>query len=263
MKIGITQMVLPNMTLDEVLNFCQEAGYECLELFIHPGGELHPNLTDDEVAQVRRKCERAGIELASMVIVGEGIGSLLSPDPQQRELRKSIIARGCEIGEILGVDAQLLHPGQLEEAAQYDHAWGWLVDALKELAPKAAQHKVAIAVENVWNKFMLSPLEAKNLIEEVGSPYVSIYLDLANMVLYGYPQHWIRILGRKIKKVHFKDFRRADNAWVFLGEGDVNWQDCMKAFREVGYDGPVIHEVSGTVEDHKRTAQKMREIIAM
>jgi len=256
-------MVLPNTTLDEGLHFCQEAGYECIELFLHPGGELHPGLTDDEVHAVRRKCDAAGIEVVSIVVIGEGTGSLLSPDPEQREIRKRVLARGCEIGEILGIDAQLLHPGPLEEAAQYDHAWGWLVDALKELAPKAEQHKVAIAVENVWNKFMLSPVEAKSLVEEVNSPYVGIYLDLANMILYGYPQHWIRVLGAAVKKVHFKDFRRSDNAWVFLGEGDVNWADCMKAFREVGYDGPVIHEVSGTLDDHKRTAQKMREIVAL
>lgn len=263
MQIGITQLCLRDMTLDEVLAFCKEAEYDCVELAFTPGGDPDFEGSDGHVREVRQKCEAAGITIGSTIMTGADRGSLLSPDPAEREKRVRGMKRATEIGEILGCDCSLVHPGQLEEEGQYDVAYQWALDGFKECAPKAEQHKVCLAVENVWNKFLLAPTEARDFVDAVGSPYVGVYLDVGNMVTYGYPQHWIRILGEGVAKVHFKDFDRRAHKFVPLREGDVNWPEVMKALREIGYDGPVISEVGGTLEDHKDTAQRMKEIVAL
>ena len=134
---------------------------------------------------------------------------------------------------------------------------------LKDLAPSAEAHQVAIGLENVWNKFLLSPKEMRDIIDEVGSDWVGTYLDTANMMAYGYPEHWIRELARRIKRVHFKDFSRSAHQFVNLLDGDTDWQTVMEAFRAIGYDGYVIHEVGGDREAQIDLAKRMREIVAM
>ena len=115
---------------------------------------------------------------------------------------------------MLAVDGVLLHPGQLTAEGTYQQAWDDLRDALIDTAALAAEMGAVIGVENVWNKFLLSPLEARRFVDEVGSDWVGIYLDTANMMAYGHPEHWIRELGERIKKVHFKDFLRREHRFV-------------------------------------------------
>ncbi|GIX05843.1 MAG: hypothetical protein KatS3mg115_0246 [Candidatus Poribacteria bacterium] len=100
-------------------------------------------------------------------------------------------------------------------------------------------------------------------MDEIDSPWVGVYLDTANMMAYGYTEHWIRELGERIQRVHFKDFRRREHRFVRLGEGDTDWATVVGELRRIGYDGPVIHEVGGTWEEHIQTAAKMREIVAL
>ena len=134
---------------------------------------------------------------------------------------------------MLGVDGVLLHPGQLGVEADYQQVWDNFCAALRAVAPLAEDGGVAIGVENVWNKFLLSPLEAKLLVDEVGSDAVGIYLDTANMMAYGYPEQWIRTLGARIKKVHFKDFVRREHRFVNLLDGDTDWSAIMRELRAI------------------------------
>jgi hexulose-6-phosphate isomerase len=222
MKIGITQIVISRMSLDECLDLCKEAGYEAMELSFREGGELDINMGESEIRKVGEKCAAA-----------------------------------------LGVDGMLLHPGQLTSEGTYQDAWDGLLKELKELAPVAESHKVAIGVENVWNKFLLSPKEMREFVDAVGSNWVGTYLDTANMMAYGYPEHWIRELGKRIKKVHFKDFKRREHRFVNLLDGDTDWPLVMKEFRNIGYDSYVIHEVGGDHETLVDLGERMRKIIAM
>jgi hexulose-6-phosphate isomerase len=114
------------------------------------------------------------------------------------------------------------------------------------LAPEAERLGVSILVENIWNKFLLSPLEMRSLIDQVGSPRVGALLDTGNLIAFGYPEQWIRILGQRIKEVHLKDYRESVGGvggFVGLLEGDVNWPEVMAALEEVGYDGFLTAEV--------------------
>ena len=264
MKIGITQIVIPKMSLEESLDLCKEAGYECIELSFREGGPLDINMSESEIREVRKKCDDARIEIASVIggYAGVASGNMLSLDPEERGKKCKSVARILEIGNILGVDGMLLHPGQLTSAGTYQEAWDAFMKELKKLTPLAQSKKVAICVENVWNKFLLSPREMREFVDAVGSDWVGTYLDTANMMAYGYPEHWIRALGSRIKKVHFKDFKRREHRFVNLLDGDTDWALVMKEFRDIGYDSYVVHEVGGDREELIDLAERMRKIIA-
>lgn len=263
MKIGVTQIILGDKSLDDTLALCAEAGYDAVELtFTASGKDLNIDMSADELADVAARCAAAGVTIAA--ILGHYVerGNLLSSSAEERAACSRCLARALEIAGALGTDAVLLHPGQLQVDTSYVRAWDDLVGALRELAPVAASHKAAIAVENVWNKFLLSPREALQLVDEVNSDWVGIYLDTANMMAYGYPEHWIRDLGARIKKVHLKDFVRADRSWVQLMDGDTDWPTVMAELRSMGYDGTLIHEVGGDHATQIEMAARMRRIVA-
>ena len=263
MRIGPTQIILPGMSLDDTLALCVEAGYDAVELtFTASGKDLNVEMSDDELQTVSRRCREAGVTIAASIAHYAERGNLMSRDPAERRACSRCLARSVEIAGRIGTDAVLLHPGQLEAEGTYAQAWDDLVGALRELAPLAERHRAAIAVENVWNKFMLSPREAVQLTDEVGSDWVGIYLDTANMMAYGHPEHWIRDLGSRIRKVHLKDFDRGAGRFVDLMDGDTDWPVVIAELRAAGYDGTLIHEVGGDRARQIEMAARMRRIVA-
>ena len=178
-----------------------------------------------------------------------------------REKAKEVCRRQIDAAAILGIDCILVPPGTVgvdfrpedvvpdtanvsffagSEVIDYDVAYERSQAAFRELAPYAERKNVIIGIENIWNKFLLSPLEFRNFLDEIGSDYVAAFLDVGNMLMFGYPQHWIKILNKRIKKVHFKDFRRDVqrlSGFVDLLAGDVDWPAVIKAFDDIGYDG--------------------------
>jgi hexulose-6-phosphate isomerase len=263
MKIGITQIVTGGMSLDDCLSLCKEAGYEVIELSFREGGELDINMSESDIKDVAKKCADAGVEIASVIGGYRDSGNMLSLHSEERKKSARSIKRILEIGSILGTDGMLLHPGQLTAQGLYQDAWYAFLEELKKLAPLAESYKVAICVENVWNKFLLSPKEMREFVDAVGSKWVGTYLDTANMMAYGYPEHWVRELGKRIKKVHFKDFKRSSHSFVNLLDGDTDWALLMKEFRAVGYDTTAIHEVGGDHATLVDLAERMRKIVAM
>lgn len=263
MKIGVTQIILGNMSLDDTLSLCQDAGYDAVELTFREGKDTDINMSDTELKAVASKCESAGVEIASITAGYSNRGDLLSTDSEQRDNGVKSLARGLEVAGALGVGGILLHPGQLSVEGTYQQVWDNLVGILKDIAPSAEKHQVAIGLENVWNKFLLSPKEMREIVDEINSEWVGTYLDTANMMAYGYPEHWIRELEHRIKCVHFKDFSRGAHRFVNLLDGDTDWEAVMAAFRAIGYDGYVVHEVGGDREAQIDLAKRMRKIIAM
>jgi len=263
MKIGVTQIILGKLTLDETLRLCRDAGYEAIELVFREGGDPDIHLGDAEVKAVGEKCRAAGVAIGSVIANYADRGSLLSRNPADHEKQKRCVVRSLEIAGLLGVDCTLLHPGQLTVEGTYEQAWDDLKGILKELAPVAQQRRAAIALENVWNKFLLSPKEMRDFLDEVGSDWVGAYVDTANMMAYGFPEHWIRSLGKRIKKVHFKDFKRREHQFVHLMDGDTDWPTVVKELRAIGYDDCVIHEVGGDREVQIEMARRMKKIVAM
>src|SRR5205085_9556207 len=140
--------------------------------------------------------------------------------------------------------------GRVNEKTPYDVAYDRQLRALQELRADAERRRVNIGLENIWNKLLISPLEFRAFLDEVGSPYVGCYFDTGNVLLYGYPEQWIRILGSRVKKIHFKDFafrsgdrgpgRSGSFEWTQLMAGQVDWPAVMRAIRAIGYDDYVI-----------------------
>ena len=263
MKIGITQLLLSNMSLDEALELCQEAGYEAIELVFRDGSDPDVNMSESEIREVGERCAAAGIEISSVIASYRDRGNMLSPNAAERENGSRSVARALEIAGILNAGCILLHPGQLTPEGTYEDAWNNLRDALQTLAPVAEKHQVAIGVENVWNKFLLSPKEMREFVDEVGSEWVGTYLDTANMMAYGFPEQWVRSLRHRIKRVHFKDFKRREHRFVNLLDGDTDWPTLMKEFRAIGYDSYVVHEVGGDRQALIDIADRMRRIVAL
>jgi hexulose-6-phosphate isomerase len=251
------------VSLNDTLDLCRDAGYECVELVFRPGRDLDPAMSDSEIDDVGKRCANADVSIASVIAGLSDGGNLLSPDPEERDRRARSLARSIEIAGRLGVNGTLLHPGHLTVEGTYDQAWDGLLGALRDLAPLAKEKGVAIGVENVWNKFLLSPREMAQFVDAVGSDYVGVYLDTANMMAYGFPEHWIRGLGKRIKKVHFKDFKRKEHQFVPLMDGDTDWPTVMKELRSVGYDDSVVHEVSGNRGVQIEMAKRMKKIVTL
>lgn len=263
MKIGITQIILGNTSLGDTLSLCAEAGYEAVELVFAEDKDLRIDMSIAELDDVAAACRAAEIEIASVIAQPKARGNLLSSDADERALGAVRLRRSVEIAGVLGVDGVLLHPGQLSVEDSYELAWNGLCEALRTVAPFAEEVGVSIGVENVWNKFLLSPREARLLVDEVSSDRVGIYLDTANMMAYGYPEQWIRELGPRIKKVHFKDYVRREHRFVNLLDGDTDWPAIMRELRAIGYGDSLIHEVGGTHAELVDLGERMRRIVAM
>jgi hexulose-6-phosphate isomerase len=148
-----------------------------------------------------------------------------------------------------GADTVLLVPAVVDAKTAYKDAYERSQRVIRErLLPMARDLKVIIAVEEVWNKFLLSPIEFARYVDEFASPWLKAYFDVGNIVLYAFPQDWIRTLGPRIVKIHLKDFNfdRANGrfAWKAIGEGDIDWPEVRRALHDIGYGGYVTTEVS-------------------
>ena len=231
----------------------KELGFAGLEVCLFEKGPLSFDMSDDDVKALRKAMEAAGVQPASVTTGQLWATPLTSSDPAKREAGKHAVKQCLRVANGLGATGILVVPGAVEiffdpsaEIVQYDVALERVRDAMKELVRVAEKNKVAIGIENVWNKLFLSPLELRDFIDSFGSEYLGAFFDVGNIILTGFPEQWIRILGKRVKKVHVKDFRRpvgTIEGFVDLLEGSVNWPEVMKALREVGYDDFLIAEM--------------------
>jgi len=259
MKPAINQWAFPgDMPAMDAISYAKKIGFEGFEICVSEDGTVPLDATEADVTAIRKHAEAKGIALHS---VGAGLGwkyPLTSPDPEVAAKGKDAVARSLQIASWLGAQALLVVPGIVSPEISYDVAVENALENIRELVPVAEKTKVSIAVENVWNKFLLSPVETRDFIDALESEYVGAYVDVGNMIPYGYPEQWIRILDHRVHAIHMKDFR-ADvgnmGGFVMLMEGDVNWPAVMAALREVGFDraltaefGPYKHSLDAMLE---------------
>ena len=264
LKRGLSQIILGSQSrIADGVKLCREIGYEGFEILMTDGGELTPEAGEAEYREVRRIGEAAGIAYTSLCGGSQRGRSLTADDPADREQGIAMHVKLLEAAAALGIDTVLTTGGRVTERVPYDVALQRLEEALRALAPGAERTRANLALENVWNKLLLSPLEARDLIDRIGSPSVGWYFDTGNVVLFGFPEQWIRILGRRIKKVHFKDFKRQGYQWTQLMDGDVDWPAVMRELRAIGYDDFVISEVDGGAEVFAETCRRMERILSL
>jgi len=248
MKIGITQLCVSG-TIEEVARKAAAWGYAVLEIGMKAeGGILDLATTAAGKRHIRDTVRGAGLELVSIVAGPVPDFSLFDNDPAVRAKGQERCRICLDTAAELGADTMLLVPGRLKSENWYDTAMQYLVESLRAVAPHAAKAGVAIGIEQVWNRFLVSPMDMKWVLEQAASPAVGVYIDTGNMLFWNYPEHWVRILARHIKKVHVKDFKRQGREFDFVqpGEGEVNWPAVMRELRAAHYTGPLISEAGGT-----------------
>jgi len=237
------------------------AGFEGVE----PMGGMDPD-------EVLRALEATGLKAGSVCCHTHWAKPLSDPNPAVRAAGVEGLRQSLKDAQRYGAPAVLLVPGVVNESVNYADAYRRSQEEIRKVVPLAAELGVKIAIENVWNNFLLSPLEAARYVDEFDSPYVGWHLDCGNLVHYGWPEQWVRILGKRIVTLHIKEYSRAKSdkqgKWAgfdaeFL-KGDNNWPAIMKALDEIGYDGWGIAEQGGggTLEGLKKLSGEMDQIFA-
>ncbi len=257
MKKGINYWSFPGglegtLAVSEAIPLAKAHGFEALELSFGLEGAVSVSSTREEALDWKAQATSAGIALESTCSGTYWTRGIGDPDPSDSALAMNDLESMIRITGWIGATTLLTIPGKVdlytgtEPGNDYVEVYDKAVLGIKKLIPLAAECGVKLAIENVWNKFLLSPREMATFIDQFDSPWVAAYVDVANMMLYGYPDQWLRTLGSRVAGVHFKDFRRAVgtlDGFVDLLEGDVNWPAVVKALDEIHYDGPVVAEM--------------------
>lgn len=199
---------------------------------------------DAEAERIKDAADQAGLRIHSVMNMSHWRDPLSSPDPAQVEACVRGIRASMRQARLYGADTVLLVPAVVRADTTYEQAWERSQQQIRKLIPEAEANGVIIAIENVWNKFLLTPRDFARYIDEFNHPLVKAYFDVGNIVHYGVPEHWIRAAGERIVKVHLKDYSR-QKGFVNLGEGDVDWPEVRKAFAEIGYAGEATVELRG------------------
>jgi len=254
-----------NWSLEEKFALAKEAGFEGFEIDLSEDGPVNLKSTKGELKSFRSLAEKHGLELSGLMSFLYWGANAASADTTTRAKAARILHRQIECAQILGIDTILAVPGAVgvdfipgSEVVRYDTAYERATEFIKTALPLAEKAGVTIAVENVCNKFLLSPLEMRAFVDQFGSSHVGVYFDVANTMAFGYPEHWIEILGSRIKRIHFKDYRRnvaTVDGFCDLLSGDVNWPAVVAALRKVGYDGWVAAEMIPPVPFYKHAPE--------
>ena len=238
LKKGLVLSMVPaTFSYADRFKIARDAGFDVVQA---------PTTSNErEAEEMKKAAETAGIRIDSVMNMDHWKYPLSSADPAVVEKSMAGMRTSLHNAKLWGCDAVLLVPAVLDPQTSYRDAWTRSQAQIRKLLPLAEELKIIIAIEEVWNKFLLSPLEMVSYIDEFHSPWIQAWFDVGNVMFYGYPQDWIRTLGKRTVKVHLKDFKRKEDgyAWVNLGEGDLDWSAVRAAFSDVGYSGSVIAEL--------------------
>lgn len=265
MNVGLSCIITPKeWSYQETLKQAKAAGYESLELVIRDEWDITLNTPEAELGRLARQAADEGLALASICPQFRSAPKdVMTSDASIREQSIDTIRRCIAIAKSMGIDTMLLTLGALTPKLYYHEAYANAVQALQKVAPFAEEAGVNVAIEYVWNKFLLSPMEFAHFCNDVASPRVGFFFDTGNMAIFGYPEHWVRICGKHLMKVHFKDFKRRGYQWTPLLEGDVDFAAVMAELRKIGYDDALLSEVSPSIAPLEATAAAIRKIMAM
>lgn len=255
--------------LKQKMRLARDTGFEGIEIDLSGDGPLNLETSQAEVDRIAQLAKEVGITLSGLAT---GMYWEYNPASSRQETRsqaRRILEKQIRSASQLGIDAILVVPGSVGadfipdcEEVPYDAAWKRATAFVGQAIPLAEEMGVTIGIENVWNKFLLSPLEMKRFIDQFDSKSVGAYFDVGNVLANGYPEHWIPILGERICRVHVKDYRRAVgsvNGFVDLLSGDVNWPAVAQALSAIGYEGWVAAEMIPPVPFYKYAPETLIE----
>ena len=229
----------------ERFQLARETGFEEIECPTTPD----PSKAEELLAASKK----AGVPIHSVMNQEHWRSPLSSADPAVVEKSMEGMRTSLRNAKLWGADTVLLVPAVVNPDTGYVQAWERSQKQVRQLIPLAQELKVAIGIEDVGNRFLLSPMEFARYVDEFQSPWVRAYFDVGNIMSYGYPQDWIRTLGKRIGKLHFKDWankmdpaiKKRVPAYVPLLEGDIDWRAVHKALADIGFRGTATVELPG------------------
>lgn len=251
-------------SIAEKFSLAKAAGFD--------GIEFDGPVPREDLVRIKEAAAASGLVVPGLV--AGAAGRMMGLD-EESERRRGIerFSQALRDARALGADTVLLYPGIVNEKYRYDVVYGRLQEAIAQLIPVSRETGVKIACENVWNNIFLSPLEARDFVDSFNSPQVGWYFDVGNVVRFGWPEQWIRVLGNRILKLDIKEYSREiqnnEGLWkgfsARLGEGSVDWAAVMQAVRAIDYRGGwgSAEVAGGDLERLRDIARRMDRVFAM
>jgi len=254
-KAVLLSMLPKSMSLADRFKLAIDCGFEQIEC---------PTTEDPgQAEEIKRAAEGSGLRIHSVMNQAHWKYPLSSGDPEVVATSVKGMETSLRNAHFWGADTVLLVPAVVDAKTSYREAWKRSQEQIRRMIPLAKELNVIIAVEEVWNKFLLSPLEFASYVDSFNSPWIRAYFDVGNVVISGYPQDWIRTLGPRIAKLHIKDFKFAKRQAEFvpLREGEIDWLEIYRALGEIGYKGSATVELPAGDKDYLREVSRRFDLI--
>ena len=258
MKKSINLWAFPypdRMSLKECLQLAKDAGFDGIELNYDLESDLSPKSGPKEFAKIRKEAERIGIAISGVCSFLFWPYPLTSNDPQERARGMELAAKMTEAAHHLGAENLLVVPGAVHMPWREDHdpTPNDVCDqraraAIGKLLPAAEKLKVHLNIENIFfNGYLMTPMEMNGFVDHFDSEYVQVHFDTGNIMLFQFPEHWIPVMGKRIKNVHLKEFTKKGTdhsleSFRPLLDGTTNWPAVIEAFDAVDYRGYLTFE---------------------
>jgi hexulose-6-phosphate isomerase len=252
MKKGLNAWAFAGVAARDAMKYAKKAGYDSIELNLDEKGEIGLRTPAASLKKIATAAKRIGIDISSVSTGLYWAHNMASDCADERKMAGKVLSRQIRTAAALGCDAILVIPGTVKgldpskPEIDPDVCWDRALAGVKAAVPEAEDLGVTICIENVWNTFLLSATEMRDFVDAAGSRRVGAYFDPANVIKYGVPDQWVRVLGKRIKRIHFKDFRRNVgnlDGFVHLLEGDVDYPSLMAALKGIRYNGYVTAEI--------------------
>jgi L-ribulose-5-phosphate 3-epimerase len=233
----------------------KEAGFDGVEPMSH--------MDRDKVIDALKV---SGLSAASVCCSTHWGKPLSDPDPAVWEAGLAGLKLALQDAHFYGASSVLLVPGVVNDRVNFDQCWTRSIAQIRKALPTAEKFRVKIAIEDVWNNFITTPDQAVAYVDEIASEWVGWHFDIGNMIKYSPPENWIRALGKRILKLHVKEYSKSKGFGVQFFEGDNNWPAIMKALDDVGYQGWGITEQPGEqtkdMESLKAFSARLDKVLA-
>jgi hexulose-6-phosphate isomerase len=232
-------MLPKSLSILEAFQLAKDCGFEEIECPTTP--------EKDKAEEMLAAYRKTGLRIHSVMNQAHWSSPLSSPDPAVVEKSMEGMRASIANAKLWGSDTVLLVPAVVNADVSYAQAWERSQRQIRQLIPIAQEARVIIGIEEVWNKFLLSPLEFAKYIDSFESPTIRAYFDVGNVAISGYPQDWIRVLGKRIVKLHIKDFKFENYVASFspLKEGKIDWRAVYTALAEIKFKGSATVELPG------------------
>jgi len=259
MKKGICYGTLVGDTMEERFQLAKSAGFS--------GVEIGTQENNSDRKKFKSVADDNDIDLFSVMNTKHWGLPLSDPDPEVRAGSAQGVIESIDTAVTIGASTVLLVPAVVNDNITYEQAYQRSQEEIKKIIPIAKEKDIKISIENVWNKFLLSPIEFVNYIDEFDSEMIAAYFDVGNILLYGFPQHWIYTIGNRMDKVHIKGFNSNGFKWTgLIDDCSIDWNAVMSALTDIGYDDYITAELGVDSNDpvggvHK-ISQDMDRILA-